>query len=84
MDPDPESMGQRSLGTRPQSTGVASVGRPVVTGSTNLPSPRRKSEPLGCHPLLQAWTLSLIGRSKILKDGPSRASKAGRGVEREW
>lgn len=84
MYPELESMGQNSLGTRPWSTGVAwpSVGRPVVTGTTNLPSPRR-SEPLGYHPLPQAWTLSLTGRSNDLKDDPSRAREAGRGVGRE-
>lgn len=73
------------MGTRPQSAGVAwpLVCRSVVTGATNLPSFRRKSEPLGYRPLPQAWTLSLTGGSNILKDGLSRASKAGRGRKRE-
>lgn len=83
MYPDLESR-QSSLGTRPQSASVAclSVCGPVVIGNTSLSSSRRKCELPGCHPLPQAWTPSLTGRSNILKDALSRASKAGRGKGR--
>lgn len=77
-------MRQSSLRTRPQSASVAClpVRGSVVIGNSSLPSSRRKCELPGCHPLLQAWTPSLTGRSNILKDVLSKASKAGRGKGR--